>query len=617
MRKHPPRTPLAPLTQVTPQQTIAAAEAALDRGDFKEAVGSFRALLCNPPDDTPATRVALLRGLAAATARSARFEEALSTLDEWDDLCHTCGLDRFLPLKFRGNCLAAMDLFQPALEAYREAWSLVRESDRHHDAGAILNNIGTVYQRLNDHEAAREHYGMALRHYEKAESPEGCRVALCNVASIASIRGDLTTAREGFRTYLEESKQAGRQMDEALGHLGLAEVEAKAGDWATAETHFSAARTIFGQTGQRDWHLQTFLRQLHWQLESPTLTPPSPEHLHQLEAILTECEENNWLEYANNALSLKARIYRLQGNSAAACEVLDELLERQKNLFERNNAAQLRSLGILHRTEAAVAEAAAERKQNEALQDHLRETEKERRRAEKADELKTRVLRIVSHELRNPIGAIATCLELVTDVPDSEDAGSLLNVARHASNDALKILGQLLDAAEMESDTIRLDRVALNLNDVLAAATTRFQTIATRKNQTFDFAHPAKPVTVFADETRLGMIVDNLLSNALKYSPPGTTIRTGVEIHPEGPALYVTDQGPGLTREDHARLFQLFGRIDRARPTGNEKAVGLGLYIARHLAHLHGGDILAHSDGPGTGSTFRLYLPPFEESPAP
>jgi hypothetical protein len=101
--------------------------------------------------------------------------------------------------------------------------------------------------------------------------------------------------------------------------------------------------------------------------------------------------------------------------------------------------------------------------------------------------------------------------------------------------------------------------------------------------------------------------MDNLLTNAVKYSPPGSTVQVSVQPEGDGWRINVQDEGPGITEEDRQKLFEDFARLS-ARPTGGEKSTGLGLAIARRIVHAHGGEIGVDSI-PGHGATFWFTLP--------
>src|SRR6202043_2304890 len=102
--------------------------------------------------------------------------------------------------------------------------------------------------------------------------------------------------------------------------------------------------------------------------------------------------------------------------------------------------------------------------------------------------------------------------------------------------------------------------------------------------------------------------IDNVLSNAIKYSPIGGRIEVGVDRRGESAVIRISDEGPGLSPEDTARLFGRFQRLS-AKPTGGETSTGLGLSIVKRIIDMHGGEVTANSAGPGQGSTFTVTLP--------
>src|SRR5262249_8029983 len=128
-----------------------------------------------------------------------------------------------------------------------------------------------------------------------------------------------------------------------------------------------------------------------------------------------------------------------------------------------------------------------------------------------------------------------------------------------------------------------------------------------KKGQRIEVNAPAG-LTVSGDPDRLREAIDNLVSNAIKYSPMGG--RVGIAVAPEGDDVLipVSDNGPGLSPEDMSRLFGRFHRLS-ARPTAGESSTGLGLSIVKRIVELHGGQITAQSPGPGSGTTFTIALP--------
>jgi two-component system sensor histidine kinase/response regulator len=152
--------------------------------------------------------------------------------------------------------------------------------------------------------------------------------------------------------------------------------------------------------------------------------------------------------------------------------------------------------------------------------------------------------------------------------------------------------------------------------DLAAAATRslqRFREPARRKNLSLLMVSDDEAAFVQADEFALNQILDNLISNAVKFSPPGKSVRLTIQKASGAVECHIQDQGPGLTAEDKARMFRRYGRLS-ACPTAGEASTGLGLSIVRQLARAMDGDVTCQSS-PGQGAMFTVYLPPATDSP--
>jgi signal transduction histidine kinase len=130
---------------------------------------------------------------------------------------------------------------------------------------------------------------------------------------------------------------------------------------------------------------------------------------------------------------------------------------------------------------------------------------------------------------------------------------------------------------------------------------------ASNKQQTIEVSAPPERMTM-CDGDRMREAIDNLVSNAIKYSPIGGKITLTVAYEGDHALIHVADQGAGLSPEDIGRLFGRFQRLS-AKPTGGESSTGLGLSIVKRIIDMHGGKVAASSAGPGEGSTFTIALP--------
>jgi len=227
--------------------------------------------------------------------------------------------------------------------------------------------------------------------------------------------------------------------------------------------------------------------------------------------------------------------------------------------------------------------------------------------AEDKDEL----LGILAHDLKNHLGGMQMSAQLLRDRAirlGNEDARTtqLADNIAHSSGQLLAFVKEFLANAAAEHGDI-LKPAMLNLSDVAAAAVQQYQEAAQRKQMDIQTSLPAEGTGVVADASALAQVIENLLSNALKFSPPGKVILVSVTSGPAHVDCRIQDQGPGFTADDKARMFRRYVRLS-ARPTGGEPSTGLGLSIVRKLVRAMDGELICEST-PGEGATFIVRLP--------
>jgi len=213
----------------------------------------------------------------------------------------------------------------------------------------------------------------------------------------------------------------------------------------------------------------------------------------------------------------------------------------------------------------------------------------------------------VAHELRTPLATIDGYLEGIEDgvIQPRDATWSLL---RGETARLSRIITDLQELWRAEARQLPLSLTAVDAEAALLAAAERFAAQALEHEiEIRVVVEPGRP-TVRADVERLGQIVDNFLSNAIRYSPRASVLTLTATREGAGIAIGVADQGPGLTAEQLERVFERFYRADpsRSRALGGS---GIGLAIARALAEAMGGRVEATSAGEGRGATFRLILP--------
>jgi signal transduction histidine kinase/streptogramin lyase len=225
-----------------------------------------------------------------------------------------------------------------------------------------------------------------------------------------------------------------------------------------------------------------------------------------------------------------------------------------------------------------------------------------------ANELKTQLLGIAAHDLRNPLGAISGFAEIIRSRAEagSRLAGQAAAICR-ASEGMLRLINDLLESVQIDSGRLEVHPSLVDLGELAQRVVAGHRAAAELKEQQLTVELPPEACLVEADAHRLGEAIENLVSNAIKYSPRGKPIRVSVGSGDAEATFAVRDEGPGISEEDRKRLFGRFQRLS-ATPTGGESSSGLGLSIARQLVELQGGRIWAESEE-GKGSVFSIALP--------
>jgi signal transduction histidine kinase len=226
-----------------------------------------------------------------------------------------------------------------------------------------------------------------------------------------------------------------------------------------------------------------------------------------------------------------------------------------------------------------------------------------------ANEFKSELLSIAAHDMKNPLQAIMSYSELIIqEAWQNEKISKKSESIFKASQQLYKLINSLLETSAIESGKLQLQFTPVDLNSIFQLVLSNNTLKAEKKGQHIQF-NSDSTYNVKGDEGRLQEVFDNLVSNAIKYSPEGATIWIELSKRQQYSVLVsIKDEGPGLTDQDKQHLFKKFQRLS-AKPTKGEKSTGLGLWISKQLIELHHGKIWANSNGTGCGSIFYVELP--------
>jgi len=235
-------------------------------------------------------------------------------------------------------------------------------------------------------------------------------------------------------------------------------------------------------------------------------------------------------------------------------------------------------------------------------------------RLQRANGFKNEILGTVAHDLKNPLGVILGRTEMLTEListsASKESVTAQIDHIRDATRRLTSMVDHLISDAMADAFDITIRREPVDVAALVSDVAEANRPLAVNKQQTITVLAPPNIVTM-CDTDRIREAIDNLVSNAIKYSPIGGKIAVVVAQEEDNTLIRVTDEGQGLSPEDLGRLFGRFQRLS-AKPTAGESSTGLGLSIVKRIIDMHGGEVTAASEGPGLGSTFTIVLPATE-----
>jgi signal transduction histidine kinase len=226
---------------------------------------------------------------------------------------------------------------------------------------------------------------------------------------------------------------------------------------------------------------------------------------------------------------------------------------------------------------------------------------------EKSNTDKERILKVVAHDLRNPISGINSLANTIIndDMPD-EDEKHNITLIEKASANSLTLINELMEL-EFRPELINLDKKLVDINEAVKQCVPLMQLIADKKKQNLQLSPLATPLSINIDKEKIERMLNNLIGNAIKFSPVGEKIMVGLEQKDKKVLITVKDNGIGIPPEMQNEIFNTFSTT-RRKGTAGEKSFGLGLSICKQIVKAHNGKIGVQSEA-GKGSVFFIELP--------
>lgn len=300
------------------------------------------------------------------------------------------------------------------------------------------------------------------------------------------------------------------------------------------------------------------------------------------------------------SLVLSNRVLDRVTKLAAAADAVDK-----GSLYSRSGVKGKDELGMLGQTFDHMVDQLSQ--SLNALSKEKKAVENQNLKLHEVNEIKNKFVGMAAHDLRNPLTSIRGFAEILlhkSSVPDEDK--EFLKIIQMNSANMLQMVNELLDVSVMESGNIELNPMQFSFQKLLDDRITILDQVAKDKNTRL-VTECGNEGMLIGDRDRLGQVIDNLITNAIKFSPATSTIRIALDAIEGRVRFSVTDEGPGLTDEDKKKMFGDFQRLS-ARPTGKESSTGLGLSIVKRIVDAHNGRIHVESEF-GKGAAFIVELP--------
>lgn len=298
-----------------------------------------------------------------------------------------------------------------------------------------------------------------------------------------------------------------------------------------------------------------------------------------------------------NCLKSLSNIAKSQGRYEEAFSYLEQSEKVWRVYKQRKSELKLAHLTEVHQYEIKKKEADMLRTSNEKLQ--------------RAYDEQSELVKLVAHDIYNPLSSIVLRAQLAEKFARKEQTDKTIesiNAIRQSAGYIREIVAQLQFVDLLDQGELKLDWQIVSIRKVIMAAIKRNQPAATLKQiEIVCEGDMSTPIRV--GELAIMQMLDNVLSNAIKYSHPNSVVRIGAKRVDDVVEINCVDEGVGIDPAEAHRLFSKFGRLNSSRPTSDERSTGLGLYIVQKLVHEMEGEITVSSDGLGTGTTFTIQLP--------
>lgn len=497
-----------------------------------------------------------------------------------------------------------------------------------------LNELGALYYQLREFEQAQYYFMLALRSNIRFHQPDKAASSINNIALTYANMGKRDEAMRAFLLSLKVSRLSNNHemLANVLGNIGRLYKKSGVNDSATIYISSSLRHEIRLRNIENSIICYIDLGEILMGQHSYDSAKA------QLDTAFMLLENHPYQHLKLNALRLMSDYYRQKSDYVQAYQYLHRFqsINDSTALAEKQQLAQATRLRLaLQKKDKEIKELTANfnAQEEQIIADRFKITflsaisavllllagmainnaikkNKINQQLEELNRERNTLMTMVSHDLKSPLASLQGMLNLLESesenlTPDQKKYMQYMTEIIQNSNDMIK---NVIDLGHVYEHNLRINQTNFDLRFTIERIVNQFIAAGAKKNICIEFINQAKNDKVYADESMMRRILENLVSNALKFSPLNSNVKI-VLSNPSSNSVCVAvyDRGPGVAENEQHRLFQKFQRLS-ASPTGNETSSGLGLFIVKELVDKNNGDI-SYQHHPGGGSIFSVTLP--------
>lgn len=596
------------VTECTALLWLRIAMSMLYRGNIEavyDTLSKIDGLISNGTETKATAKAENMRGLLAD--EQGRHVEAINRYENALLISTRNGYleDEYGSLINIGNTYSQLGQYPQSLEMYLRALAVAERLDDLRSKGKVYNNMSIIYAHVGDKEHQLEFCNKAYAIYREAGDVWGQSLALANIAQWHYEEKNYNSAFEYFLLAHEREQDVGNLEHLPVSLSNLADVCEKLGNYDDAFKYIGQAVEFALSSGSTLKYAIALADYSHFL----RITDRCEIALETVEQSLAICREYGYDTQISAILDEKFEILKKLELWREAAETAEQMVRDLEKVHERQAKLQRDIIQSMFELNNARDIAELERKRNEELATKDKELRIQNTRLEALNEEKNELLRIVAHDLKNPLSAVNISAKMLRDMDpiSSEDKRELCEDILSSSERMSLLISDLLNIEELERGTLRFRHDRVNTAELVEAVCRQNNQYAATKNIKIHCNMGNNVVYIAADENRLRQVIENLLSNAIKFSPFNSSVAINISRTKRKGKITVNDHGPGITDMDKERLFQKFARLS-AKPTGGEHSTGLGLAIVKKIVDAMDGTVRCESIV-GVGTEFIVELP--------